>query len=112
MRRGEVWWASLPDPLGSGLGFRSPVVVLQSNSFNQSHIDTVVVAVITSNLRLAAAPGNVFIEGSLSKLTTDSVVNVSQVLTIDKRLLTGMVSKLPEELMNTVDDGLRLVLSL
>ena len=102
----------MPDPLGSGLGFRSPVVVLQSNSFNQSHIDTVVVAVITSNLRLAAAPGNVLIEGSLSKLPTDSVVNVSQVLTIDKRLLTGIVSKLPEELMNTVDDGLRLVLSL
>ena len=112
MRRGEIWWASLPDPHGSGPGCRSPVVIIQSDPFNESRINTVVVAVITSNLNLTAAPGNVFIERSVSTLPEDSVVNVSQVLTVNKRLLTENIGKLPDRIMATIDDGLRLVLSL
>lgn len=112
MRRGEVWWASLPAPQGSGPGFRRPVVVIQSDPFNESRINTVIVAAITSNLNLAAAPGNVFVERSVSTLPADSVVNVSQVLTIDRLLLTENIGKLPDGIMGTIDDGLRLVLSL
>ena len=112
MRRGEIWWASLLDPHGSGPGFRTPVVIVQSDPFNESRINTVVVAVITSNLRLAAAPGNVVIERSVSTIPEDSVVNVSQVLTIDKRLLTENAGRLPDRILDAVVDGLQLVLSL
>ena len=112
MKRGEVWWASLPAPTGSGPGFRRPVVVIQSNPFNQSRIATVVVAVITSNLALADAPGNIRVGKPESGLTKPSVVNVSQLFTLDRELLTQRVRALPAEAMRTIDDGLRLVLGL
>ena len=112
MRRGEIWWASLQNPQGSGPGYRRPVVIVQSDSFNESRINTVIVAIITSNLNLAAAPGNVMIEQRVSMLSNDSIVNVSQVLTIDRSLLTEVVSKLPDRIMDTLDDGLRLVMNL
>ena len=112
MRRGEVWWASLPDPLGSGPGYRRPVVIIQSNPFNESRINTVIVALITSNLRLAIAPGNVLVGQGESMLPQDSVVNVSQVLTLDRILLTEFVGNLPGWIMDTVDDGLRLAMDL
>ena len=112
MRRGEIWWASLQDPQGSGPGYRRPVVIVQSDSFNESRINTVIVAIITSNLILAAAPGNVMIEQRVSMLANDSIVNVPQVLTIDRSLLTEVVSKLPDRIMDTIDDGLRLVMNL
>jgi mRNA-degrading endonuclease toxin of MazEF toxin-antitoxin module len=83
VRRGEIWWASLPDPLGSGPGFRRPVVVVQANPFNESKIQTVVIAIITSNLALSTAPGNVRLSARQSKLPKDSVVNVSQIMTLD-----------------------------
>ncbi len=112
MHRGEVWWASLPAPQGSGPGNRRPVVVVQSDAFNESRIRTAVVAAITSNLRLAEAPGNVLLDKQESGLPRDSVVNVSQVLTLDKSFLTGQVSTLSAQLMTIIDAGLRLVLSL
>ena len=112
MRRGEIWWASLPDPQGSGPGYRRPVVIIQSDSFNESRINTVIVAILTSNLNLAAAPGNVIIAQRVSTLSADSTVNVSQVLTIDRSLLTEVVSKLPNMIMDTIDDGLRIVMNL
>lgn len=110
--RGEIWWASLPEPTGSSPGYRRPVLVVQSDAFNQSKIQTVVVAVITKNLELAKAPGNVSITARVSRLPVDSVVNVSQVITIDKSLLTEFVSTLPNRKMEKVEEGLRLVLSL
>lgn len=110
MRRGEVWWASLPDPLESGPDHRRPVVIIQDNSFNESRIGTVVVAAITSDMKLAAAPGNVAIGRKDSMLQTDSVADVSQILTLDKRLLTEKVSKLPDRVVEAIDDGLRLVI--
>ena len=110
MKRGEIWWASLPEPTGSGPGFRRPVLVVQSNPFNSSRISTVVVAAITSNLRLSAAPGNVKITKRESGLGKASVVNVSQVLTLERTLLTEQVRRLSEKRMLEIDQGLRVVL--
>jgi len=112
MKRGEIWWASLPQPTGSGPGYRRPVLVVQANSFNESRISTVLVAVITSNIKLAKAPGNVRIAKSDSNLSKTSVVNVSQLLTIDRQFLTKRVSSLPQSAMKQVNNGLKLVLCL
>lgn len=112
MKRGEVWWAALPPATGSGPGFRRPVVIVQSNPFNQSRIATVIVAIVTSNLALADAPGNVRIGKTESGLAKPSVVNVSQLYTLDRELLTQRVRGLPAEALRAVDEGLRLVLGL
>ena len=112
MKRGEVWWASLPDPVGSGPGLRRPVLVVQSDPFNASRIATVAVAVITSNLALAEAPGNVRLGKSESVLPSPSVVNISQILTIERTLLTDRVRGLPATVVRKVEDGLRMVLAL
>lgn len=112
MRRGEIWWATLPSPMGSGPGLRRPVLVVQSNQFNDSKIPTVVVAAVTSNLGLAAAPGNVRVSRSDSGLPKPSIINVSQILTVDRALLTGRVRALPALTMQRVDEGLRQVIGL
>jgi len=112
VKRGEVWWAALPEPTGSGPGLRRPVLILQSNPFNDSRISTVIVAVITSNLALAEAPGNVRLVRSDSGLSKASVVNVSQVLTLDRTLLSSRVKTLPGNAMQQVSEGLRQVLGL
>jgi len=110
--RGDIWWADLPDPRGSEPGFRRPVMVVQANSFNRSAIQTVLVAVITGNLSLAEAPGNVLLPARVSGLPKDSVVNVSQLYTLDRSFLTDEVGRLPSRLLADVDAGLRLVLDL
>lgn len=112
MKRGEVWWADLADPVGSGSGYRRPVLVIQSKPFNESHIATVIVAVITTNLALGEAPGNVRLSKSESGLPKPSVVNVSQVITVDKNILTEKVKSLPSAVVQRVDEGLRLALAL
>jgi len=112
MKRGEIWWASLTPSEGSGPGYRRPILIVQANSFNQSQISTVLVSVITSNLALAEAPGNVRISRSDSGLQKASVVNISQILTIDRQLLTGRVGVLPGRTMDRIDEGLKLVLSI
>jgi mRNA interferase MazF len=112
MKRGEVWWASLPDPVDSGPGFRRPVVVIQSNPFNDSRISTVIVAVVTSNLALAVAPGNVRVSKSESGLSKASVVNVSKILTLDRVLLASRIKALPSKVMEQINEGLKLVLGL
>lgn len=109
---GQIWWADLPDPVGSGPGYRRPVLVIQSDEFNRSLIRTVIVATITSNTRIGAAKGNVSITSQQSGLSKDSVVNISQLLTIDKSLLVEHVSTLSENKMEQISVGLRLVLSL
>jgi mRNA interferase MazF len=111
VKRGEIWWASLPEPTGSGPGLRRPVLVIQSNPFNESRIATVIVAVVTSNLALADAPGNIRLSKSDSGLPKPSVVNVSQVLTVDRSLLTEKVRALPAAVVQKVNEGLRLALS-
>ena len=112
IRRGDIWWAELADPRGSESGFRRPVVVVQADSFNRSQIGTVVVAAISSNLDLAEAPGNVAVSRRDSRLPRNSVVNVSQLLTLDRRFLAKRVSHLPGQVIEEIDSGLRLILSL
>ncbi len=112
MRRGEIWWAELPVPKGSGPGYRRPVLIVQADSFNRSRINTAVAAVISSNIRLADAPGNFFISRRMSGLSKDSVVNVSQLVTLDRKYLSGKAGGLSTRHMATVDDGLRLVLAI
>jgi len=111
MNRGEIWWASMGEPRGSEPGFRRPVVITSSNEFNQSQIKTVIVAVITSNLRLADAPGNFKLSKKSSGLAQDSVINVSQLLTLDKAFLTESVGKLNNKLIHSLDNGIKLVLN-
>ena len=110
--QGEIWWADLPEPRRSEPGFRRPVLVIQADSFNRSRIQTVVVAVITTNLELADAPGNVVLPARSSGLPRDSVVNVSQILTLDRSFLTEPAGALPARLRGSVDAGLRSVLQL
>lgn len=112
MRRGEIWWADIPPPRGSEPGYRRPVLVVQTDPFNQSALQTVVVVAFTSNLRRAAAPGNVLCRRRETGLGEDSVANVSQLATLDKRWLSSRISRLPRRLLNEVESGLRLVLGL
>ena len=112
MYRGEIWWATLPDPLGSEPGYHRPVLIVQDDTFNQSQIRTVIVVIITSNLRLAQAPGNVLLPRDATGLTQDSVANVSQVFTLDKAVLTERIGSLPISLQDEVDEGLRMILYL
>ena len=108
--RGQLWWAELSDPVGSGPGFRRPVLVVQADNFNASKISTVVVIAVTSNMRLAEAPGNVSLEKSRSGLSKGSVVNVSQIITIDKAGLSEVIGSIDVLTMKQIDDGIRLVL--
>ena len=112
IRRGEIWWAELPEAAGSEPGFRRPVLVVQANPFNQSRLSTVVAAVLTSNLRLAKMPGNVLVRAKESGLPKDSVVNVTQVVTLDRGMLVEKVGALPSGLMAAVGGGLKMVLDL
>lgn len=112
MQRGEIWWASLQEPQGSGPGYRHPVLIVQANEFNRSRINTIIAAVITSNLALASAPGNVRLGPRSSGLPKESVVNVSQLITIDKRFLTERIKTIDPHIMQEVDVGLRTVLSI
>jgi mRNA interferase MazF len=112
MKRGELWWAALAAPAGSAPGYRRPVVIVQTNPLNESRIATVMAVAVTSNLALADAPGNVRIAKSESGLGKPSVVNVSQLVTIDRSVLTERVRALPGDVMRAVDEGLRMVLAL
>lgn len=112
IERGEVWWAELPDPVGSQPGYRRPVVVVQADAFNRSLIGTVVVVAVTSNLDRAAAPGNVRLRRGDAGLPRASVANVSQVLTIDRSRLVKKAGRLPGGVVEQIDAGLRLGLAL
>lgn len=112
MRRGEIRWASLTAPSGSGSGFRRPILVVQSNEFNDSRIRTVICAVITSNLRLAQAPGNVLLSKKSSGLKKESVANVSQLFSVDRKFLSKAIGRLPAQKLREVDDGIRLALAI
>ncbi len=112
MIRGEIWWADLGLPQGSGPGFRRPVVIIQDDAFNRSRISTVIVASITSNLALAEAPGNVFLDVRESNLPKDSVINVSQIATLDKLCLIEKAGELPPDTLTELNQGLELVFGL
>ena len=110
--RGEVWWADFGEPFGSEPGYERPVLVVSSDRYNRSRIGTVIVTALTSNMRLAAAPGNVELEQGDEGLPKDCVVNVSQTLVVDRLRMVRAIGVLPRHLMNRVDAGLRLVLAL
>jgi mRNA interferase MazF len=108
--QGNIWWADLPDPAGSGPGFRRPVIVVHGDAFNRSKIATALCIPLTSNLKWADAPGNVLLETRLTGLPKDSVANVSQVVALDKSSLTERVGKLSREKTDLVLDGIDIVL--
>ena len=108
--QGEVWWAELPVPVGSMPGFRRPVVVVQGEALNRSRISTVVCVPLTGNLRWADAPGNVALLPRVTGLPKDSVANVSQVLTLDRELLTERVGKIPRAKLELIFSGIDIVL--
>ena len=112
MQRGEIWWANLPPPRGSEPGYRRPVLVLQQDDFNRSRIATVIAVILTSNLRLQDAPGNVVLRAHDSGLPKDSVANVTQVATLDKSILMERVASLPAAKLKQIENGVRLVLGL
>ncbi|MBZ5671112.1 MAG: type II toxin-antitoxin system PemK/MazF family toxin [Acidobacteriia bacterium] len=108
--QGEVWWADLPAPAGSGPGFRRPVVVVQADALNRSRIATVVCVPLTSNLKWADAPGNVTLPARLTGLPKDSAANVSQIVSVDRDLLTTPVAKLPRAKVELLLSGIDVVL--
>ena len=112
IERGSIHWADLGEAEGSRPAKRRPVIVVQANPYNASRLATVLVAVITSNTKLAAAPGNVFLPASATGLPRDSVVNVTALITLNKDELSGQVGDVPMMLMRDVDAGLRRVLGL
>jgi len=108
--QGEVWWADLGPPVGSGPGFRRPVVIVQSDAFNRSRIATVVCVPLTSNTAWAEVPGNVFLAADVTNLPKDSVANASQVISVDKEVLTERVGKLTRAKLELVLAGIDAVL--
>ena len=108
--QGEIWWADLPEPSGSGPGFRRPVVVVQGNHLNRSRVATVVCVPLTSNVVWAGAPGNVLLAAKTTGLTKDSVANVSQIITIDRSLLTERVGRLTPKQIAQILHGIDIVL--
>ena len=113
VKQGEVYWLNLPEPKKSEPGFRRPCVVVQSNTFNRSRIKTTVVCILTTNLRLAQAPGNVALDEGGANLPRKSVVNVSQILTVDKSdlLPREKIGQLSASKMGLVIAGLKMVIS-
>ncbi len=112
LARGEIWWADLPDPQGSEPGYRRPLLIVQNDAFNRSRLRTTIAVVLSTNLRLLDAPGNVLLPSKASNLPRDSVANVSQILTVDREALTERVGRVPASLIEQVADGLRLALAL
>jgi mRNA interferase MazF len=112
VQRREVWWADLEEPRRSEPGFRRPVLVVQADAFNRSRLRTVLCVVLTSNVRLLGAPGNVLLPAAESGLPRDSVANVTQVVTLDEDCLSEKVGRLAPKLMAQIDAGLRLGLEL
>jgi len=112
IKRGEIWWTRIPTPSGSEPGYKRPVVIISADAFNRSGISTVLATAVTANLGRAAAPGNVRLSKRDSGLPLPSVANVTQLMTLDKRMLTAKVKRLPPAVMSRIDAGLGQALSL
>ena len=108
--QGDVFWVELGRPRGSAPGYRHPMIVIQNDRFNNSPINTVIVCALTSNLRLASAPGNVALRKGEANLPRRSVINVSQVLTVDKSDLRERIGTVSKSRLREVLDGLASVL--
>jgi mRNA interferase MazF len=112
IRRGQIWWVDFAEPRRSEPGYRHPVLVLQRDDVNASRIETVVVCVLTSNTALAKAPGNTLLPKRRTGLRRDSVVNASQIATVNKSDLDELIGGVPREVMDGVDEGVRWFLNL
>jgi len=112
VERGQVWWAELGEPEGSEPGFNRPVLIVQSDAFNRSRIQTVLAVVLSTNVRLLDAPGNVLLPAKATGLPKDSVANVSQVVTVDRDFLMELAGRVRGPFLKDVENGLRLVLGL
>ena len=112
IKRGDIFWASLNEPRASEPGYHRPVLIVSSNEFNRSRINTVIVAIISSNIALANAPGNFLLSADTTGLKQDSVVNVSQMITIDKSFLTKKIASLSSFDIVVLNEGLKLVLAI
>ena len=112
IKRGDVWWARLAKPRGSEPGYSRPVIIVSTNRFNTSNIRTVIAVAVTSNVQLAAAPGNVALSPADTGLPKSSVANVSQLLTVDKSFLFKRVGPLSSSAMQQIEDGMRILLGL
>lgn len=110
IRQGDVFWVDPGRPSGSGPGFLHPYVVVQNDVFNQSRIQTVVVCALTSSLRRASAPGNVLLETGEANLPKASVVNISQLFTVDKEDLVEKIGTLSPERVQQILEGVSLLL--
>ena len=108
--QGDICWADLPEPAGSGPGFRRPVIVVQSDAFNRSSIATIVCVPLTSNLRWAQAPGNTLLPARSTGLPRDSVANTSQIVAIDRALLTERAGRVSRSQLDAILDGIEVVL--
>jgi mRNA interferase MazF len=107
-----LWWTDLAEPRGSEPGYRHPILILQADSFNRSRLRTVLGVIVSSNLGLLDAPGNVLLRAKAVGLPRDSVANVTQFVTIDRDYLEERIGKLPMKTLAKVDAGVRLVLDL
>ena len=108
--QGDVCWAELPEPEGSGPGFRRPVVIVQGGALNRSRLATAVCVPLTSNLRWADAPGNVLLTAGMTGLPRDSVANVSQVVALDRTLLEERTGRISPAKIDLLLAGLDIVL--
>ena len=112
LKRGDLWHADLGEPRGSGPAFEHPILIVQDDNFNASSIRTVLVVVLTTNLRLANAPGNVYVTPEKTGLAEDSVIVVSQMVALDRRFLLEYISPLAPDALAQVDYGLKVILKL
>jgi mRNA interferase MazF len=110
IRQGDLFWIDLDDPQASEPGYRHAYVVVQNNLFNQSRIRTVIVCALTSNVKRAVAPGNVLLDPGEGNLPKQSIVNVSQVYTVDKSFLDDKIGTLSMKRVRQILNGILLVL--
>jgi mRNA interferase MazF len=111
-QRGEIWWADLGEPRDSAPGYRRPVLIVQDDHFNRSNLATVIILSLTSNRKYEGVPGNIFLPKEHSRLSKDSVINATQLTTIDKTWLDEFITEIPQHIVNEVDRSLSLVLGL
>jgi mRNA interferase MazF len=112
VERGQVWWADLGEPEGSEPGYHRPVLIVQSDAFNRSRVETVIAVVLSTKVRLVDAPGNVLLPAKTTGLPKDSVANVSQLITVDRDFLMELGGRVRGQFLKDVENGLRLVLGL
>ena len=110
IRQGDIFWIDLGVPQGSDPGYKHPHVIVQNNIFNLSRINTVVVCALTSNLKLSKAPGNILLKKGEGCLKKDSVINISQIITVDKADLVEKIGRLSPARIKQIVDGIKLLI--